>query len=334
MVTDTAQPRIHFTYRHIDAPWGGANNFIRALRTEMQQSGEFVFADSPESPCDIIFMNQLGTGPGGAGKRHTLADVRRWKDMGKRIVVRAVNLNAHAFRLGFRNLTIGRWQDRQTIALLNLADWVIFQSEYQLRVFRKAGYLGNRNQVIHNGAPPIFWIERPQAPPSDGTLRLVSSTASPRPTKRHDLIAKLSLCNDVEVSHMGAWPKNIPTAKVRLLGTLKHSEMINELSRSHYFLHAAIKDPCPNSVFEAVCAGLPVIFNNGPGSSAEIVGPCGLALDESDIFFAVSEARRRVTELRATVLVKRNSFTIQHAAAKYLRAFGRVMNMAEKPQYT
>lgn len=324
--------RVHFTYKHVDKPWGGANNFIRALRESMLADGRFALVDDPAQPCDIVFMNQLGTGPGGQGARLAPAVARRWQAEGRRIVVRAVNLNWHAFPLGPRNLTLGWWTDRQTIALLNLADLVVFQSDYQRSVFARAGYRGGAHVVIHNGAPAEFWVDRPN-PPADGTvLRLISSTASPRATKRHDLLARLSTCDGVELSHLGAWPKDLDPGRVRRLGMLDRRGMTEALAAHHAFVHAAIKDPCPNAVFEALSAGLPVLYNPDTGSSAEIVGDCGLPLDERDLPGTVDRLRSRLDELRQVVLLQRGRAAIGHAAHRYCEAFERVLPPLVRPR--
>jgi glycosyltransferase involved in cell wall biosynthesis len=312
--------RIHFTYRHVDGPWGGANNFIRALRTVLRQSGRFQPVDDATSDCEVVFMNQLGTGPAGNGRMVTLNEVRRYRASGRRVVARAVNLNLHAFRHGPRNLVVGWWKDSQTIALLNMADLVVFQSAYQRSFFERAGYRGSRSVVIHNGASTDFWVDHPAHPPNDGPLRIVSSTASPRASKRHDLIARLSLCEGVEVTHLGAWPENLPQANVRRLGMLGQQEMVAEFARSHAFLHTAVKDPCPNAVFEAMCAGLPVVYNPGPGSSGEIVGRCGLPLHETDVARTVTHLRQQLPALRDAVLQDRARCTIEHAASRYAEA--------------
>ncbi len=313
--------RVHFTYRHVDTAWGGANNFIRAINTELAHDDRFEYTDTVEAPCDIVFMNQLGKGPGGNGQRYKLAQVRRWKAEGRRIVVRAVNLNRHAFRMGLRNMTLGWLQDRQTIALLNLADVVIFQSAYQREFFLRAGYKEAQNRIIHNGASRFFWVDSPCAQSLDGRIRFVSSTASARETKRHDLIAKISMCDGVEVMHLGAWPEGLPSARVRLLGMQPREEMLKTLSQAHFFLHPALYDPCPNAVFEALCAGLPVIYNPGPGSSTEIVGYCGLPLDENNLANTAREARSRYSELRDLVLKNRHRFAIDTATSSYRDVF-------------
>ena len=68
--------RICFNYRHISEPWGGANNFIRALHHELMESGEFEFVDCIEDDYDILFMNELGMGPANGSKRIALKKVK------------------------------------------------------------------------------------------------------------------------------------------------------------------------------------------------------------------------------------------------------------------
>ena len=319
--------KIHFTYKHVDKPWGGANNFIRALTHHLIDSGKYRFTDSMEEHSDILFMNELGTGPGGMGSRIPLATVKRLKKQGRKLVVRAVNLQWHAFKLGPRNLLLGWWKDKQTIALLNMADKVIFQSNYQRSFFIKAGFAGKSSVVIHNGAPDHFLSQAWRVTPlvEGQAIRVISSTASPRPTKRHDLVAALSRCEGVEVLHCGAWPKDLDSANVKLLGTLTHKQIIEEMKQCHFFLHPAVKDPCPNSIFEAICGGLPVIYNPGPGSSAEIVGKCGIAVDEKNPSLTVAKAKAQYQNLKETVRDNRQYYSIGTASSRYIQVFENIL---------
>jgi glycosyltransferase involved in cell wall biosynthesis len=322
--------RIHFTYRHIDAPWGGANNFIRALHHYLREIGTFEMVPSLYEPCDILFMNQLGAGPGAKGAMHSLHNIKcllkldSQKRRRRKLIVRAVNLNWHAFPIGLRNLTRGWWIDRQTLGLLNMADMAIFQSEYQRAFFEHSGYQGKNSIIIHNGAANEYWRDLAQPPVLECRIRLISSTASPRATKRHDLIAKFSLHDDVEVLHLGAWPKGLDSGRVRLLGMLSRDEMMKVFADCHYFLHPAIKDPCPNSIFEAICSGLPVIYNPAIGSSREIVGHCGIPLDEADLSRTINAAREQFIMLRNIVIEKRDNYTITRAASEYRTLFERL----------
>lgn len=330
--------RIHFTYLHIDAPWGGANNFIRALHQYLRAVGSFEIVPSLDEPCDILFMNQLGTGPGGNGAMVSLRKIKRLLEsdtskVGQRkLVVRAVNLNWHAFPIGLRNLTRGWWIDRQTIKLLNMADVAIFQSAYQRTFFEHAGFKKDNSVIIHNGADKTYWRDPLQFPALHDKLRLISSSASPRATKRHDLIAKFSLIESVEVFHLGAWPKGLDSGRVRLLGMQPRDKIMACFAGCHYFLHPAIKDPCPNSIFEAICAGIPVIYNPATGSSAEIVGDCGIALNESDLEGTITSAREQLMTLRNKIIEKRGNYTIGRAAEEYRIIFEKLgwINKSER----
>ncbi len=321
--------RIHFTYRHVDKPWGGANNFIRALRAYLATTGRFQLVDSPGESWDVLFMNQLAAGPADESRPLSLSEVRGLLQRypGRRLVVRAVNLNRHAFGLGPRNLLTGWWRDRQTVALLNLAHVVIFQSEYQKSFFARAGWTGANGVVIHNGAAPVFAEVMPAAEPST-ELRLVSSSASARATKRHDLLAALSRQSPVRMVHFGAWPQGVPQGNVRLAGTGDHRTLASHYANQDYFVHPAERDPCPNSVFEALSAGLPVIYNPAPGSSAEIVGDCGIALREGDLASTLAEARARREELRTRVLSRRKQWSIGTAAGRYAEVFENALSDA------
>ena len=331
--------RIHFAYRPVEKPWGGANNFLRALRRHLSESGTFAFTESLDDDCEILFMNQLGAGPGGGGGSHSLRSIRRVVGHGvlgrqhlpgrPKLIVRAVNLYRNVFGPGPRNLTLGRLRDWKVMRLLNLADLVIFQSSYQRALFVDAGYkAAAADVVIHNGADPGFWVPQPEHPPLERTLRLISSTASPRGQTSHDLIARLSTLAGVEVQHLGAWPSDVDRRHVQLLGLQAREQMVETFAGCHYFLHAGIKDACPNVLFEAMCAGLPVIYNPGVGSSREIVQDCGLPLDEQDLARTVAEARRQLTACRVAVLATRARCTIDHAAAGYRAAFEQVVRPA------
>jgi glycosyltransferase involved in cell wall biosynthesis len=333
--------RIHIGYKPVEKPWGGANNFIRALRDELARTGRYTFTDSMDVDCDILFLNQLGMGPGRGTMR--FERVRRYREgrvalsdrlrgrtpaSAARLVVRAVNLNSHVSNTGMRSRLFGGRADRQVLKLLNLADMVVFQSSYQRAVFAKQGYAGGRNLIIHNGADPAFWVATVPMRPSGRILRIASSTTSRRSLKRHDLIARLSEFPDVEVRHFGNWPEDIDPRRVHLHGMVAKQKMAEEYASCDFFFHPAVNDMCPNAIFEAICSGLPVIYNSGPGSSAEIVGANGFALNEQDLGDTVDRARGSQFELREAVARNRDYYTAQRATRQYQEVFETMTSQA------
>jgi glycosyltransferase involved in cell wall biosynthesis len=333
--------RIHIGYKPVEKPWGGANNFIRALREELARTGRYSFIESMDVDCDILFLNQLGMGPGRGTMR--FERVRRYREgrvalsdrlrgrkrtTATRLVVRAVNLNSHVSNTGMRSRLFGRRADHQVLKLLNLADIVVFQSSYQRAVFTEQGYTGRRNLVIHNGADPAFWLTTVPIRPAGRLLRIAASTTSRRSLKRHDLIARLSEFPDVEVRHFGNWPEHIDPRRVQLHGMVAKEKMAEEYSRCDYLFHPAVNDMCPNAIFEAICSGLPVIYNSGPGSSTEIVGANGFALNEEDLRETVDRARASQLELREAVAHNRDYYTVQRATRQYREVFETMASQA------
>lgn len=328
--------RIFFAYRHIDAPWGGANNFVRGLWRALSGETAFSLSHDPDAPFDILFMNQLGKGPGGGGGHWSFAEIEalRRKNPGAKLVVRAINLRAHSHAgQGVRAWWSNRRRDRDSLALLRHADFVIFQSAYQKSFFEKAGWRGGPScTVIHNGADAMFSGGIPPRPAleTDEPLRLLCSVMGPRKTKRHDLISAISRLPGVVIDYAGQWPEGVDPGAVRMLGTLGHEEIFSRISQAHYFLHPALCDPCPNAVIEALCAGVPVIYNPGPGSGAELAGNCGLALDEGDLSRTLRRAREDYPALSARAVAERGRHGMDRAAAAYARVFSEVASASGK----
>ncbi|UCC98751.1 MAG: glycosyltransferase family 4 protein [Phycisphaerales bacterium] len=318
--------RVYFNYKHVDEPWGGANNFIRALHNAMSRAGGFEFAESIEDSYDVLFLNQLSMGPASGSRISPLSRIRQARgdpSAGKRILVRAINLRRHS-----HGPTLRSWlRDISRNKLLNMADMVIFQSHYQKSFFTKYGYKGKHDAVIHNGADAAIFHDSGSAV-WDGkeTLRMVSSSMSLHSIKRQDLIAKVSECEGVEVSHMGNWPDSVDSRKVKLLGVLGQKEGAAVLRRSHVLLHPAVKDVCPNVVFEAICCGLPVIYNDGAGSGAEIVAENGLPINEGSVEQIVGRLKDRYRQLKEHVRQTQRYYSIDRAVAQYIEVFSGLVN--------
>ena len=324
---------IFFTYRHIDDTWGGANTFIRNIRKFLEDDLSFKVVDSIED-CDIIFMNQLSSGPGNNSQKIKLSKIKKYILKSPRkisLVVRAVNLRLNVdFQSKFLTRFLAYVSDRKTIKLLNIADVVIFQSHYQYKVFRDAGYLGSNYYIINNAVASDFWTEHQVEHQVDfkknDKLILVSASFSVRPIKRFDLISKISMLPDVRVIHIGQWPKDVHPGNVVLAGILNHSEMKKIFKKSHYFLHPAIRDACPNVILEALTMGLPVIYNSYEGSSAELVADAGIALDEKNLDKTIFHAKDRFIKMKLLALKRRELFRFDFILEKYKEIF----IMAEK----
>ncbi|MFA6159988.1 MAG: glycosyltransferase [Parcubacteria group bacterium] len=327
--------RIFFAYKHTNNPWGGANNFIRALYDEMRTRSDFDVHHNINLESDIIFFSQLSCGPenvsAGSKKRYRLSDIKKIKSKSKaKLVVRAVNLNINShppknLSSIFTYIKTGLWLDIETIGLVNLADFVIFQSEFQKEFFKKWGYKGKNNTVIHNGAPLIFKNNNFSVKEVNDSLKLVSNS-NHKTFKRHEIIAEMSLLDGVSITHMGNWSDKIKNHRVDIRGTLTHEEIVDIYKNSDYLLHPAINDPCPNSVVEALHFGLPVIYNNKKGSSQELVRGNGVPIDENNLEKTIQLARENIIFLKQRLLGDREYYSIKRAVSMYVEVFNKLKN--------
>ena len=318
--------RIYFNYKHIDEPWGGANNFIKVLHAGLHRTGRFEFAESIEDDYDILFLNQLGMGPATGSRPRSLKEIRAAcmnSAIRKKTVVRAVNLRQHSHGCSLRSW----FTDIARIRLVNMADMVVFQSEYLKGVFRKYGYKGKRSTVIHNGADDSVFNNADAATWHEGErLKLVSSSISRNPIKLHSMIARFSQCDAVEVVHLGNWPDSVDKRNVKLLGVMKQKDAAAVMKRSHVLLHPAIKDSCPNVVFEGICCGLPVIYNDKIGSSREIVKANGVPINENNIEETVRRVTNSYRQLKENIEQTRSYYSIKRAMDQYIQVFADIVS--------
>lgn len=319
--------KIFMTYRTVDKPWGGANNFLRSLQAELIAAYGVALTDDV-TMADIVFMNQVSSGPEHSRPAYTVRDIKTFRAVNPKakIVFRAVNLKRHGYPCGIFRYYLGgdRRTDQNIIDVMHSADFVVFQSAYQKSFFIDSGYKGVADTVIHNGAARTFFTSGVIQPLDLGApLTLLSSAVAKRGSKRHDLVAAISELENIRVFHAGAWPEDVPVKNVELCGTLDHEALKSLMAKCHYLLHPASKDPCPNSLIEALRFGLPVIFNPGEGSGVELAGAYGVPLNQDDLISTIVKARQDYMSLKEKILKECDKFGIDRAAQAYYAVFAR-----------
>ena len=146
---------IFYTYETVDKPWGGANTFLKSLYLELSKSKNFELKPFRKNQSDIkiLFLNQLSKGPLNTSSTFNRKEIELLRSNCKILIVRAVNLYSNgSYRISLRNPFLSIKQDNLSIYLTNIADHVIFQSEFQKKLFKKKGYIEKKSSVIHNGS--------------------------------------------------------------------------------------------------------------------------------------------------------------------------------------
>lgn len=232
------------------------------------------------------------------------------------------------------------------------ADGVVFQSKFAQQMGHK--YLGRPQGpevVIHNGSDPRLWDAIP--PAVIDCKHLFMAVSKWRPHKRlRDIIesfilaeipdSKLFVCGDGAKSGI---PKEEAEAyfarpDIEYLGNVLQPILMSLMKAATASIHLCWFDACPNSVVEAICAGVPVITNN-VGGTPEIVSKANgyvRPLDKLYDFTPVDlynppsiDREMVVSAMRATALHKgciplyKDHVDIRNVAQSYLAFFGRLL---------
>ncbi len=315
-------------YQVVDKPWGGANNFLRALYQTLTEKHGVQIVFEASTDCDVFFFGQTSRGPAAASAQYTADDMRQIASLNPAapMIMRQVNLRRHSSHNSVLTYLINRKDkelDSLTRVAASLCDYHIYQSAYQKSFFEEFGIKSPNSTIIHNGASPIFAnFDGSITKWNDGdTLKIFSSSFSTKASKNHHLIAAMSVIDDVVISHAGPWPEGMDSKKINLVGTLGHEEIASYYQRSHYLYHPGIKESCSNSVIEALSMGLPVLYGAGAGSSSEIVKEYGMAVPTTGLRQTMACAKERQSEFVQKLSTGRDYYTMSRAAQDYYNAF-------------
>lgn len=166
-----------------------------------------------------------------------------------------------------------------------MADGVIFQSNFNKQLITK--YFGNHKNstIIHNGAD-IKTIEQAPKFGLDRYDNLWCCAASWRPHKR--------LNENIRYFFEHSGPNdgmiiagNVPTkdrikdSKLHYVGILSQTQLYSLYKKCKFFVHLAWLDHCPNVVVDARACGCTIICSSA-GGTKEIAGSSAIVIQEEE----------------------------------------------------
>jgi glycosyltransferase involved in cell wall biosynthesis len=253
-------------HEFMPAPYGGANQFLRALCAEFERRG-FTLANNiipPGTPACLCNSFNFDA-----------QRLRRFARAGCRIVHR-VDGPIGVYR--------GRDQgiDRR-ISDLNqeLASATIFQSEYSRRRHEQLQLPFKTPRVIHNAADPAIFNSLGRTPLAAGRkIRLISTSWSDNVNKGADVYKWLESRLDwsrFEYTFVGRTP--VAFDRIRVVPP-QPSEAVAGLLRGHdIFITASLHESCSNALIEALSCGLPAVYADS-GGNPELVGEAGFGFTD------------------------------------------------------
>ena len=269
------QPLV-ISFPHFSPPTGGPGSFQCHISNFLKNCGHQIVFPKDKVVPDIIIV---------IGGTNKLAWLYQCKQQGTKIVQRLDGLNwrheVDSFPIKTRIIyNLRNWL--MWIIRKYFADHVVYQSKFVGDWWhRKYGTANCAESIIYNGTdlsrfrpkeknisrstlPSILCVEGNMH--DDPTTIKILTTVTKQLIKE-GYINKTSICGGILSK---AYHQLINEKDIRLLGKVSRKEMHNVYNNADIFFNLEINPPCPNSVIEALAAGLPVVgFDTG--SLSELV---------------------------------------------------------------
>ena len=282
-------------------PYGGGNQFLLALKGELERRGLEVEANRISGETPMCLVNSFN---------FDFHRLRRLDRPGCRIVHR-VDGPIGVYR-GFDDGTDAR------IAAFNAdrADATVVQSQFSLEAHRALGIELRDPVVVPNAVDPrIFFPPEEREALGGRKVRLIATGWSDNPNKGGETLEWLDRNLDrsrFELTLLGRFSGTFEHARV--LAPVPSEAVAGELRRHDLFIAASRNDPCSNALLEALSCGLPAGYLDS-GGHPELVGTAGLPFAEKeelpDVLMRLADESE---ERRAAISLP----TLEEVASRYL----------------
>ncbi len=241
--------KVHISYNFIEDPWGGGNQFLKALRKQFEGQG---FHERDADKADLILFNS----------HHNL---ERCLDIKRRYPDKAIVHRIDG------PISLVRGKDREVDEIIRLfnhlfGDGIIFQSNWCMRQNKENFNIHAKYEtVIHNAPDNEIFNKNGKTEFDPNRVKFIASSWSPNWRKGFEYYQFLDENLDFakyDLTFVGNSPVEFKNVKhIRPVPTEKLAEIMKE---HDIFITASQKDPCSNILIEALSCGLPaVVLNDG-----------------------------------------------------------------------
>lgn len=277
LIEDKMTVKINIIYGFVEGPWGGGNQFLKALRDHLIKIG--VYSERPED-ADVILFNS----------HHMLDDVISVKrQYPEKIMIHRVD--GPIFYTRGRDMEV----DREIFRINDmLADGTVFQSKWSKEKNYRLGISeSDYHTVIMNAPDGSIFNSNGKVPSSGGKTRIIATSWSDNLRKGFDIYQYLDEhldFNRFDMTFVGNSP--VGFKNIKWIRPVPDREIARLLKEHDIYVTASRNDPCSNSLIEALHSGLPAVAASD-GGHPEIVGEAGELFDGSE---DVIEAIEKVAE--------------------------------------
>jgi glycosyltransferase involved in cell wall biosynthesis len=288
--------KIHILYPFVDGPWGGANQFLKAIREYFVKKGCYV---EELEKADVVLFN---SSPNSLVELLPQIYALKQKFPHKLFVNR---IDGPVFYIRDRNDSIDK-----AFYLFNdaVCDGTIFQSNWSREKNYHLGMHKNalETTILNAPNPTIFNALNKQPFSLQRKTRLIATSWSNNMKKGFNVYKWLDDHLDFsryEMLFIGNSPylfKNITCKE-----PMKSNDLSKELQRADIFITASQSDPCSNALIEALHCGLPAIGLDD-GGHTEIIAKGG------EVFSSPEEIPKILDEIVQSYEQYQHNITLPH----------------------
>jgi glycosyltransferase involved in cell wall biosynthesis len=251
-------PSVHVLFAFRDGPYGGGNQFLKALHGELAARGAI---EEDPARADVLLVNS----------HHHLDEAARLvRRAPGRVVVHRVD--GPLGRIRQRDHEVDRVLFRFS---RDVAAGTVFQSAWSRQANLADGLRPASDAVVLNAPDPALFHPGGRRPLDPERPRLIATSWSDNPRKGFDVYRRLDETLDFarwSMTFVGNSP--VRFRNIRMVEPLPSAALAEELRAHDLFVTASRTDPCSNSLLEALHCGLPALALHD-GGHPEIVGAGG-----------------------------------------------------------
>ena len=248
---------VSILYKFRKGPWGGTNQFLRALRKEFIKMEVY---EEDEERADVILFNSYPS----SSEYFFDKILKIKKKYPSRIAI---------YRLD-GPISLYRGKDKEVdriIAVFNklFADGIIFQSNWCREKNKRHFNIFSRYETVIHNSPDneVFNRKGRKKFNPNGKINLVATSWSCNWRKGFDIYKYLDENLDFlryDMTFVGNSP--IEFKNIKWIKPVPPEKVAEILKQHDIFITAARNDPCSNSLIEALSCGLPAVALNDGGS--------------------------------------------------------------------
>tara|TARA_R100001082_G_scaffold104283_1_gene75544 strand:+ start:1002 stop:1922 length:921 start_codon:yes stop_codon:yes gene_type:complete len=295
--------KVNILYQIKDEPFGGGNQFLRALKNELMFYGESYTEDISEA--DVVLFNS----------HHEYEKVVQCRQLypDKTFIHRVDGpMRLYNTMDDQRDLIVNHLSE-------NVADAVVFQSMWSRQANFKLGMKFHKkfNCVIGNACNSSVF-RRPDTFNKNQKTSIIATSWSDNIKKGFETYEYLDKNLDFDkYDFYFAGRSPIEFKNINMLGSLTTRQIAQKLRECNIYLTASENDPCSNSLIEALTSGLPCLALNS-GGHPEILKEGGVLFDtKEELPEKIDHLSNNLEEYREKISVE----PIEQIVDKYVKFF-------------